>query len=351
MRMPRLSERGQFIPISAMVMFTTVVFLVAVLNVYKVSRAKLQIQNLADAAALNVASQMASSLNKVADLNQWMNNMLAGQTTKPGDVPNCANVYQDYPPIACAENPTKSSHLNRFSLKGNAAAYALIVQKVNQTQQLFVDTYNNFIGAGSRTMGASTAHGSLESILLADIPELGDPGTKVVVWNTNSSKPQLPNLKAIAPPTAATAASSLDASGMQPLKFKIHEVTVTYKTVVPFVNIPGPDVAKTLTQLISNNSGATPVGWMEQDPNQPSINVGAGGSPKSRIGAGVMVIRQVKLPFLLGKAVTVTSQATAYVVEGSGMMGSQADMQPDPSTGALRPVFKPTYWVKLAGVQ
>ena len=49
-----LGRSGQFMPISAMVMFSTVVFMVAVVNVYKVSQAKLKVQNLADAAALTI---------------------------------------------------------------------------------------------------------------------------------------------------------------------------------------------------------------------------------------------------------------------------------------------------------
>ena len=77
-----------------MVTFTTTVFLVAVLNIYKVSKAKLQVQNLADAAALNIADQIASSMNKEADLNESMNHFLADapnvQPSQPGDIPNCA---------------------------------------------------------------------------------------------------------------------------------------------------------------------------------------------------------------------------------------------------------------------
>ena len=88
-----LGRSGQFIPISAMVMFTAVMFLVAVANIYKVTRAKLKVQNLADAVALNVASQMASSMNKVTDLNEFMNHMVApgGQRASgslPGEVPD-----------------------------------------------------------------------------------------------------------------------------------------------------------------------------------------------------------------------------------------------------------------------
>src|ERR1051325_10408989 len=63
-----LDSAGQFLPITAMVMFSTVIFLVAVVNIYKITQAKLRVQNLADATALNIASQMASSLNKISDM-------------------------------------------------------------------------------------------------------------------------------------------------------------------------------------------------------------------------------------------------------------------------------------------
>src|SRR5882762_2190713 len=71
------TERGQFVPISAMVMFAMVVFMFAVVNIYKVSRAKLQIQNIADGAALNLAAQQAQAYNTVSDRNEWLNHMTA----------------------------------------------------------------------------------------------------------------------------------------------------------------------------------------------------------------------------------------------------------------------------------
>jgi hypothetical protein len=154
------SSAGQFIPITAMVTFTTVIFLIAVVNVYKVAQAKIKVQNLADAVALNVASQMASSMNKVADLNEWMNHMVDpgpnGTPSKPGTIPDCRNINPDLPPISCAENPNANSSLNMFTTKGTAASYALLVQTINQAQQQFINAYNNFIGAGTLSNGSAS---------------------------------------------------------------------------------------------------------------------------------------------------------------------------------------------------
>src|SRR4051812_15218864 len=111
--MPTLrSTRGQFVPISAMVMFTSVIFMIAMVNVYKVSRAKLKVQNLADAAALNLAAQQAQAYNVVSDRNEWMNHMIGGAPS-PSDpqapanfrdcsVFNAANAVL-IPGISCAE--------------------------------------------------------------------------------------------------------------------------------------------------------------------------------------------------------------------------------------------------------
>jgi hypothetical protein len=343
----RLGRQGQYMPITALVMFTTVVFLVAVTNIYKVTRAKLKVQNLADAVALNIASQMASSMNKTSDMNEWMNHFIDpgpnAQPSTPGQAPNCAGITPDLPPLACAENATQSTSLNRFSRKGNAANYAVMVQTINKAQQLFIDTYNNFIGAGVASNSSISSRSNLNSILLADIPELGEAGTYVSVWNTQPSGPAQAS-----PPNGAT--TPLDTSGVQPLKFQVHDIPVTFRNFVnagPFGSQELPSVSMTLGQLLAgNNQPVTPVGWMVPDPNQPSIDVGPG---KSRIGAGAKVSRYVQVP-ILGN-ILVSAQAQAYVVEGSGTMGTQAEMLPDPSTGVLRPVFKPTYWIKLAGVQ
>jgi hypothetical protein len=85
---------------------------------------------------------------------------------------------------------------------------------------------------------------------------------------------------------------------------------------------------------------------MEPAPNQPSVNVVSGNGSKTRIGVGALVIRTISVP-VFGNVV-VKAQAQAYVVEGSGKTG---DLEPDPvNPGFQRPVFQPTYWIKLAGI-
>ena len=343
---------GQFIPITAMVTFTTVVFLIAVVNVYKVAQAKIKVQNLADAVALNVASQIASSMNKVADLNEWMNHMVDpgpnGTPSKPGTIPDCRNINPDLPPISCAENPNANSSLNMFTTKGTAASYALLVQTINQAQQQFINAYNNFIGAGTLSNGSASTQSSLNSILLGDIPELGDPGTSVFVWNSQSGQVTAQDVnKTVAQMTEGIHPAVLNTTGMQPLKFQVHPISVTYKTTIPLLNVPGPNLTETLGQFLTNSTQNVPdVGWMEPAPNQPSVNVVSGNGSKTRIGAGALVIRTISVP-VFGNVV-VKAQAQAYVVEGSGKTG---DLERDPVNPAFqRPVFQPTYWIKLAGI-
>lgn len=347
--MTRTREGGQFIPISAMVMFTTVVFLAAVVDVYQVSRAKLKVQNLADAAALNIATQIASSMNKVADLNQWMNNMVdMGPNTQnvPGQVPDCSHLNPKLlPPISCSENPNASSNLWMFQTKGDAAAYAKLVQEINQSQQLFIDTYNNFLGAGTASNSSVSAKSSLNSILLADIPELGYAGTSVYVWNTTSGMPSSESVAQAGKQMAGAAGGLLDTSGMQPLKFKVdHDMRLTFQnpTSLPVIGtVMMPPVTKTMSNLLASSN---PVGWMEPDmQGSPLLQIGSGSGGMTRIGAGAMVIRTVSLPGL--PSFTVKAQAIAYVVDDSGLNGI------NPAIDPVRPVFKPTYWVKLVGAQ
>jgi len=340
-------SRGQFIPIAAMVMFTTVVFLMAVIDIYQISRAKLKAQNLADAAALNVATQMAGSINKVADLNEWMNHMVnLGSNVPqslPGQAPNCKGIDADLPPISCAENATKSSSLNIFSLKGNAANYAGLVQKINLSQQMFINAYNNFIGAGTGSNSSISSNSSLRSILMTDIPDLGQPGTTVIIWNQRP--PTSESVQAAAAQTTGATPSVLNTAAMQPLKFKINDIPVTYKTVIQvgFGASGTFNTVKTLGQLLSSsNNNVSPVGWMEPDTTAtPQIQVTSANGTETRVGAGAQVILAVRLPVL--GSTTVSAKAQAYVVENSGTMGI------DPTVDPLRPVFKPTYWVKLVG--
>jgi hypothetical protein len=345
------NRSGQYIPITAMVAFTTVVFLVAVVNIFQVAQAKLKVQNLADAVALNIASQMASSMNKVADLNEWMNHPVDmgpnATPSKPGSVPDCHNINPDLPPISCAENTNDSGSLNKFTTKGTAASYATLVQTINQAQLQFISAYNNFIGAGTGSNSSISTQSSLNSILFSDIPELGENGTSIFVWNSQSGKATPQDIQKSAALLTGNfkRAANLNTSGMQPLNFQVRSMKVTYKTTVPILNIPGPDITKSLGQfLTSGNSNVPDVGWMEPSADQPSISVSSSNGGKTRIGVGAVVIRAIPVP-LFG-TVIVKAQAQAYLVSGSGRTG---DMVPDPNNPALlRPVFQPTYWVKLA---
>jgi len=337
-----------------MVAFTTVDFLVAVVNVYKVAQAKLKVQNLADAVALNIASQMASSMNKVADLNEWMNHMVDpgpnATPSKPGTIPDCRNINPDLPPISCAENANANGSLNMFTTKGTAASYALLVQTINQAQVQFINAYNNFIGAGTGSNSSVSTQSSLNSILYGDIPELGEKGTSVFVWNSQSGRVTTQSVQATSVQMGGAAqTATLNTSGMQSLKFKVRPIQVTYQTTIPIINVPGPNITKSLGEFLvsGNNQKVTDVGWMVPDPNEPSINVGSGSGGKTRIGVGAVVIRTIPVP-VIGNIV-VKAEAQAYVVDGSGKTG---DMVSDPSNPAFqRPVFQPTYWVKLVGMQ
>jgi hypothetical protein len=270
-------------------------------------------------------------------------------SSKPGDIPDCASANPGLPPISCAENPSKDSHLHLFPEKGNAGSYAGMIQLVNVAQQQFINAYNNFIGAGSGSNSTIGSNSSLNSILMGDIPELSEPGTSVFVWNYQGGKVKPAAVQAAIQAANGLQPGQLNTSGMQPLKFQIHDVRVTFKTTLPIINAPGPLESKTLGELLAKDGDKTisPVGYMEPDPSQPQIKVGVGNGTKTRIGAGALVTRTIQVPVL--GAVTVEAQAQAFVVEGSGTTG---DTQPDPLYGGFpRPVFKPTYWVKLAASQ
>ena len=89
------------------------------------------------------------------------------------------------------------------------------------------------------------------------------------------------------------------------------------------------------------------VGWKELDlgPSSPRIDVNSA-QAKRRVGAGARVVRRIQVPIL--GTLSITGMAQAYVVEDSGIMGTQT--RPD-TMGQPRPVFKPTFWVKLSGAK
>jgi hypothetical protein len=347
-----IGRAGQFIPITAMVAFTTVVFLVGVVNVYKVAQAKLKVQNLADAVALNIASQMASSMNKVTDMNEWMNHMVSGSTSAPGEVPNCTTTDRSgLPPISCVENDNADRSIFQFTSKASASSYAQLVQTINLAQTQFQNAYNNFIGAGTRSNSSIATQSSLNSVLYNDIPELNNPGTSVFVWNYDSAKPTDQEVQqaaadarlAVAQPSSNTSGQGNLNAQMQALNFQPHPVTVTFQTPMPgLMSGQLPNVtAQSLGRLAAEgkNQPIGDIGWMEPAPNQPTLNIGPTNKP--RIGAGAIVIRAINVPIL--GSVAVKAQAQAFVVWGSGTTGI------DPNVDANHPVFKPTYWVKLAG--
>src|SRR5258708_15018012 len=198
---------GQFVPISAMIMFTMVIFMIAMVNVFKVSRAKLKVQNMADAVALNLASQEAQAFNVVADRNEWMNHMLAGADSPSdprarGDLQDCTAFNERnrilIPGISCVENtgvpdlggsPAQvqklmSRHL--FHSQDGAANYASLIQTINEAQFLFVQAYNSFLGvrSGSSSGSSTAAPANFEGLLKKDIPDLNDPSFHLITWNS-----------------------------------------------------------------------------------------------------------------------------------------------------------------------
>src|SRR4051812_26793243 len=237
------NPRGQFVPISAMVMFTAVIFMLAMVNVYKISRAKLKVQNLADAAALNLASQQAQAYNVVVDRNEWMNHMINGAPS-PSDPQAPAN-FRDcsifnaanaplIPGISCAENtgrtgrvsdiPTSDRAFKRhiFNSEDGVKNYAALIATLNEAQFLFVQAYNNFLGAGGGASSASSTNAptSFVGLMENDIPELKDPSIHLMAWNSNRGEPTLEQAHANA--HGANSTQNPMITHMEPLKFMVH---------------------------------------------------------------------------------------------------------------------------------
>lgn len=355
------AESGQFIPISTMVMLSTIVFLVAIVNVYKIAQAKLKVQNLADATALNVASSMvASSLNVQADRNKWLNHLYAGMPD-PNDLPTqngqdpCADFYggKMLPPLSCAENNTSNANNHKAEAMRNgyiffsddgAKAYAQLVHTINLAQELFQNVYNNFMGAGNQTGSGSSLSGggSLWQNLQTDIPDLNDPSIHFAVWNNSSGEQTLGQQLSQNSVDSLKGSGPLVGSSMTPLKMTPHNVKVLIwqktGTWLTGYNPFGHIEEKTLGDLAGEPKG---VGWMQFDPNdanQPKISVAsASGGTSQQLGVGVMVRKDVSLMGLPPYAVV--AKAKAYVVNGSGQVATP---------NAEHPRFDPKFWVKLA---
>ena len=63
-------QSGQMIPIFAMVIFSGMMLLIAAVNVYRVTKAKLAAQNIADAVALTVAAMQTNDDTLFESLRQ-----------------------------------------------------------------------------------------------------------------------------------------------------------------------------------------------------------------------------------------------------------------------------------------
>ncbi len=309
--------RGQFIPISAMVMFTIVVFMVAVVNVYKVSRAKLQAQNLADAAALHIAAQQAQVINHVIDRNEWLNHM--GPTSQ---FPNINQASHNY-------------HV--FNSSADVSAYAKLVSTVNEAQEMFSDAYANTMrtaGGGAMRMLSAASRGDS---LTQDIPGLRE--AHYYAWNSGNPSDQQLREK------FGNGQDMRDpGSNIQQLKFEAqngqNDLKVRYlKNVKDSLgNVIGTTVVGPVSLSQFNNG--SPVGVMQLKTNQPKIKLPGN---KERIGAGVMVMKTVFIPGLGN--VPVSAKSSAYLVNGSG---DSTVMQGNPQNGRN---YDPTYWVKLAPTQ
>jgi hypothetical protein len=315
----RANERGQFVPLTTMLLFTAVLLMVAGMNVYRIAKEKLKVQNMADAAALAVASMEAKAVNTVVDRNEWMNHMYSSNYH-----------FKDGISVPDISRPNKK--LNDKT----ASAYANLVATINKAQGMFVTAYNNFLGADSKSASNGSGNAALADIL-SDITGLQDPEVlNVWVYNNNSGMPSDQDVSSVANTYADSGArtmylgAKISTKGMDPLKFD----------TVP-VPIKSGDKNTTLGELAGGKPDS--VGWMHPrwDLNTLDVQVSKDSGPVGHWGAGVTIVKEVPL-FLFGvKKVKATSQA--YVVPAGVDSGNN-----DPKNPTLPPQFKPTFYAQLA---
>jgi hypothetical protein len=337
------SERGQYMPISAMIMFTLVVMMVAMVNVYKVSRAKLKIQNIADAAALNLATQQAQAFNVVADRNEWLNHMVEGipspSESNAAGFADCSAFTAArkalVPGVSCVENAGGSKNRHIFNTEQGAANYASIVQTINEAQSLFVSAYNSFLGDRSRmasSAGVTGGPSNFSGLLKNDIPDLKDPAISLQAWNAAGAEPQYDDMEKMPDGIQAN---------MQGLQFKPHHDIATAffkKRCLGKLCVGDAYVQKTtLGELMFGKGSGKAVGWMIPDwNNSPKISVQTKNGISNQVGVGVLVKKDVQIRGV--GTIAVSARSKAYVVSSSGESGESGNV----------PRFKPTYWSKLA---
>jgi len=311
-------------PITAFVIFTTAVFLVAVADVYRVSTAKLVAQNLADSAALAIAALEARSINVAVDNNEWLNNMY------PAGTPHNSSQLPD---ISMAEGYV-------FDSKPEARQYAQLVATINQRQQMFIDAYNNFLGAGDQTASQNSGMSALQDIL-SEIKGLNDGTVQLYVWNTASGQSSMESQvqqTSAQPAPGGNVIANVHGS-IEKISYTPHEVHVRWKNKPLGIHTGGIGGPDTLTHLIGSQQV---VGWLEPDWSQATLQVKASaqGAAKRQIGAGAYVTKRVQL--LLVPSISVQAKSVAYVVSGSGV--SSISAAPGSSSMAH---FRPTYYVQL----
>ncbi len=323
MRFP--NRRGQFIPILGMLVFTSVVLLVAVSNIYKISKAKLEVQNMADAAALAIAALEAKAINVVVDRNESLNHLYeANARRNPNQLPEISN-----------------AHRSEMTWDRMGEQYARLVGTINQAQYLFASAYNRFLGADAGSAnGTPTQNSGVGSLsdILHEIDGFRDPNVQVFVYNTQAGEGYADTgaeqLRQASESGFLTAngGDNIHVGQMAPVNFEPVDVKVKDKGV--------------MKSLASYLHSPTPIGWMRpiwQVGPQNGIQVKlANGEIQQTIGAGAIVVKRVRL-MGFGR-ISVKSKSVAYVVRRSGVSTG------DPHTPDIPPAkFKPTFYVQLAG--
>lgn len=404
-------RRGQFLPISAMVAFTTVVSLVAVVNMYKMARAKIQAQALADGIALAIATQEARLMNLITDRNEWLNHLyvakgasnrhlgvyeksdvapqwvwLFGNIKKRREDTGIVGNFPDPegrpvgdaeegaakkdtslaqpPPLSFVENTFPKNQGAGggwvFNSEEGAKAYAELVATINDAQRGFETFYNGVIGADPK------AKTSFNELLREEIPALkADPSiVSVHVYNTDAGE-QTATRNAT---SNANSSGSVDlnADNMQPIKYEPHDIAAKYFEDVGFPIFPITKCCRAMEAQFSRlslkkNSKGLPVGWMVLGGEHRRFGIPTLKAPDrnnrqpEHIGAGVILKKRVSLGILGTHDIMVKSKAV--VVIGSGVNPGDDPRDPNhtrtyepvDAEGKMKyaPIFIPTYWVKL----
>jgi hypothetical protein len=325
------NRRGQFIPMATLVMLSVLIFMIGMVNVYRISRAKLKAQNLSDAVSLYLASQMAQSVNMVTDENEWLNHLYVDtsdpRTAQTAHDP-CNRTDPHQPPgLGCfygAKNGDGFQFQHQLSFKG----YASLVQTINHVQQKFASTYNNFIGAP--TTQGSNGVAMLRGNLLQQFPDLNDSNIHLITYNSEISKTSADTQsKQSFKPSNKPNDPVLDLGYMRPLNF-VADGTRSFDYKQCGV-LRCTDAHGTMSSILGTTD---PVGFMKFDERNGTGNIYLNSSKKV-LGAGAIVT--ISVPLIGLGSPSIQAKSSAYVVMSAG------SLTPDQTMGT----FSPTFWVKL----